>query len=381
MAVTTDRELGLFNCFFTLQQLVACSSYLALFAIRHYNVSWFLIEIPACKSFALRNLGNTSELIVKRQLLIYRHFAQLTMAEPLSIIGAVAGCQQIMFRLLTVVKALAMAEKERASMILRLHHQTLLLQWFSEFLTDSESKLGADLRNHFNIIIRHMKLTLDDALIEMEKLSKRKPTRFLWALMGNGLKDSEKELSDWSMRLVIALAFVPMPLKTTFIDKLSDTTGGNSLPPCLLGLIANIRMEKGKIDVPAGSTNQNTTDVLDEPEPWDSIKPEYREQLWVDRIKTRLRSPRGPMTMDEIQLEVGKLFAVLKQADSMSNHILTAKHFLVMDDQDQRFAIASSLPGDTARKQLLSDMLLEPSKHVSVACLPQRHLIAHSKYV
>ncbi len=82
--------------------------------------------------------------------------------------------------------------------------------------------------------------------------------------------------------------------------------------------------------------------------------------------------------MDEVQLEVARLFAVLKQADSVSHRILTAEHFLVTDNQEDHFAIASNCPKDICKRQLLSDMLVEPSQHVSISRPIWLQPIAHA---
>lgn len=300
------------------------------------------------------------------------------MAEPLSIIGAIAGCQQIISSLAKVVKALAIAEKEQASMVLRLNHQAILLQSFSELVVDIESDLDSEHWNHFDIVIKHMQIVLENTLMKMEKFSKKRPSRFLWALAGDELKDSEKELFEWSQRLMVAFAFTPTPLKSKFVKKFSDTKRADSLPPWLSGLTANIRMEHGRNSVTTGSVDQTTFEGLNEPTQWNSLEQEHLEQLWIDRIKTNPSSRQGTMSQDEIQLEVGRLYAVLKQADSVSNHILTAEHFLVTDDREHRFAIASSLPQDTRKRQLLSDMLVEPSQHVSVSRIFRDQSRAHA---
>jgi hypothetical protein len=290
------------------------------------------------------------------------------MAEPLAIVGAIAACQQIISRLAKVVKAVAIAEKEQASMVLRLHHQAILLQGFSEFVVDFGSDFDSDLRNHFENVVKHMQIVLDRTLLKMEKVRKKKPNKFLWALAGDELREAEKELFEWSQRLIIAFAFLSTPLKQTFVEKFSTTPKDqNDLPSWLLGLAANIRMEKGRNSVPVARIDQTASTGLDEPAPWNSLPPGSLGQLWIDRIKTVSNHRQGKMTMDEIQIEVGRLFAVLKHADSVSNRILTAEHFLITDHQEYRFAIASSLPDDTRNHQLLSDMLVEPSPHVSVS--------------
>ncbi|ERF72325.1 hypothetical protein EPUS_06081 [Endocarpon pusillum Z07020] len=86
-------------------------------------------------------------------------------------------------------------------------------------------------------------------------------------------------------------------------------------------------------------------------------------QHWINRIDTTSASRRGVMTMDEVRIEVSRLFAVLKQADSLSTHILTAEHLSVTDDDNKRFLIASKLPDDTRSQQLLSEMLMESPRH------------------
>ncbi len=120
------------------------------------------------------------------------------MAEPLSIIGAVAACQQIIISLANIVKALAIAKKEQANMVLRLNNQAIPLQGFSELLAEGESEFDPERRNHFDIVIKHMQLVLENTFMKMEKVSKKKPSKLLWALAGTELKDSEKELFDWS---------------------------------------------------------------------------------------------------------------------------------------------------------------------------------------
>lgn len=288
------------------------------------------------------------------------------MVDPLSIVGAVAGCQQIIISLTKVVKALAVAEKEQASMVLRLNHQAILLRSFSELVAGIESEIDSEYRSHFDIVLKHMHLVLENTLMKMEKFSKKKPSKLGWMLAGNELKDSEKELFDWSQRLMVIFAFTPASLKTKFVEKLSATQDADTVPPLLTGLTANIRMENGKDSVTAGSIDQTTSNELLAPTQWGTVDPEHLKQLWIDRIKTDPIPTRGPMSPDEVQFEVGRLYAVLKHADALSNRILTAEHFLVTGDQAHRFAIASSLPQDTCRRQLLSDMLAKPSQHVGL---------------
>jgi hypothetical protein len=301
------------------------------------------------------------------------------MAEPLSVIGAIAACQQIVFRLAQVVKALAAAGKEQASMVLRLKHQAILLQGFSELVAEFEPEFDSNRRDHFDIVIKHMQIVLESTLIKMEKVSKKRPSKLLWALAGNELKDAERELFDWSQRLMISFAFLSTPLKTSFVEKFSDEGSASSLPSWLLGLTANIRMEKGKDDVSVASTERPILIGLLEPTSWSDLHPEQLQQLWIDRINTTSVSRRGTMTMEEVQLEVSRLFAVLKQADAVANRILTAEHFLITDEQEHHYAIASNLPSDTCKQQLLSDMLVEASEHVSVSHLRLRS-IAHARY-
>ncbi len=300
------------------------------------------------------------------------------MVDPLSIVGAVAGCQQIIISLTKVVKALAGAEKEQASMVLRLDHQAILLRGFSELVASTESEIDSEYRNHFNIVLKHMHLVLETTLMKMEKVSKRKLNRLGWVLAGNELKDSEKELFDWSQRLMVIFAFTPPALRTKFVEKFSALQDADSVPLMLTGLTANIRMEKGKNSVAAGSIDQ--TQLL-APMHWDNVGPEHLKQLWIDRIKTDPIPTRGPMSPDEVQLEVGRLYAVLKHADALSNRILTAEHFLVTEDQAHRFAIASSLPQDTCKRQLLSDMLAEPSQHVGLLRLLRDRSHADAGYL
>jgi hypothetical protein len=294
------------------------------------------------------------------------------MADPLSVIGAIAACQQIVSRLAQVVKALATAGKEQASMELRLKHQAILLQGFSELVAEFEPELDSNRRDHFDIVIKHMQIVLESTLIKMEKYNKKGPSKRLWLLAGNELKDADRELFDWSQRLMISFAFLPTPLKISFVEKFSNEGRASSLPSCLVGLNANIRMEKGKKDVSVASTDRSTPIGLLEPTSWNDLHPEHLQRLWIDRINTTSVSRRGTMTMDEVQLEVGRLFAVLKQADAVANRILTAEHFLITDEQEHRYAVASNLPSDTCRQQLLSDMLVEPSQHVSVSRLNLR---------
>ena len=289
------------------------------------------------------------------------------MAEPLAIIGAIAACQQIISRLTQVIKALSIADKEQDSIVLRLNHQAILLRGFSKLLTESRSEFDAYQHNHFDVVINHMKIILDNMQVKMEKVSKRKSSKFLWALAGNDLKDAERELFEWSQRLMIGFSFMSTPVKTNFVEMFSDLKNTDSLPLWLSALMANIRMERGKNDVAFVSTDPSTVKRLDEPTPWNTLHPESLKQLWVDQVKTNPAIRGEAMTMDEIKLEVARLFTVLKQADSVSNRILRAEHFLVTDNPQHRFAIASSLPGDTCQKQLLSEMLVEPSEHVSAS--------------
>lgn len=289
------------------------------------------------------------------------------MAEPLSIIGAIAASQQLISKLVEVVKRLAVAEKEQTSLVLRLNHQAILLQCFSEVINNFHSEFDSDHRTHFDVVINHMQVILRSTRAKMEKFSNKKPSKMLWALAANDLKESEKELFDWSQRLMVAFAFMSMPLKTQFIEKISDVKDSSSSSTWLTGLMANIRMVKGKDIASLDRTDHTAQAQLDEPTPWDNLKPGQIDQLWVDRIKTTSTSRQGNMTMKEVQLEVSRLFAVLKQADSGSNHILAAEHFLLTDDPGYQFAIASSLPNDTCKRQLLSDMLVEPSQHVGVS--------------
>jgi hypothetical protein len=288
------------------------------------------------------------------------------MAEVFAIIGAIAACQQLLTRVTKAIKALAMAGKEQDSMVLRLNHHAILLQGFSDHVAEFGSGFDSDLRNHFDVVLQHMQIVLENTLAKMEKAGRKKPSKLLWVLAGNDLKESEKELFEWSQRLMIAFAFMSTPLKTNLVHKFSSMTDAHSLPSWLLGLKANIRMEKGKNDVSAVVTDQISSRRFDEPVPWNSLDPKYLDQLWFDRIKTDMLGRRGTMTIDEVRLEVGRLFAVLKEADSVSNRILSAKLFLITDDPQYQFAIASTLPSDTCNRQLLSEMLVEPSKHVSI---------------
>jgi hypothetical protein len=290
------------------------------------------------------------------------------MVEPLSVIGAIAGCQQLASRLIKVIRGLSVAETEKSSMILRLDHHLILLHHFSELLVDFDTEFDSDRRDHFDLVIKHMQIILENTLVNMEKLKNQKPSRLLWYFVGKGLKDAERELFDWSQRLMIAFAFMPTPIKTSFVKRLSNTADVTGMPSWLSGLWANIRMEEGKVKtstIGMDKVEDSGSTALEEPIPWNSLDKDRMQELWIDRIDTTSASRKGAMTMDEVRLEVSRLFAVLKQADSLSTHILTAKHLLITDDENKRFQIASEIPHDTCKQQQLSEMLLEPPQHVS----------------
>jgi hypothetical protein len=290
------------------------------------------------------------------------------MVDPLSVIGAIAGCQQLASRLIKVVRGLSVAETEKSSMILRLDHHLMLLHHFSELLVDFDTEFDSDRRDHFGLVIKHMQITLENTLVKMEKLKNKKAGRLLWSFVGTGLKDAERELFDWSQLLMIAFAFLSTPIKTSFVKRLSETADVTGLPSWLSGLWANIRMEEGKVKtstIGMDTLKDSCSTALEEPIPRNSLDKDRMQELWIDHIDTTFASRRGAMTMDEVRLEVSRLFAVLKQADPLSTHILTAKHLLITDDQNKLFQIASGIPDDTCKQQQLSEMLLEPPQHVS----------------
>lgn len=287
------------------------------------------------------------------------------MVDPLSIIGAVAGCQQILSRLTKVVKALAGAEKERSSIILRLDHEAILLQQFSDFLIDFESEFDSGRRHHFDLVMRHMQITLETTLEKMEKFQNKKSSRLLWAFVAADLKEAEEDLFGWSQRLMVAFAFLPISIKNSFVNRYPSSIDGNSPASCLDGLRANIRMEEQKSDNSFARLEEIGSTMSEEPTPWNNLSADQMEHLWIDRINTTSVSRRGVMTMNEVRFEVSRLFTVLRLADPKSNHILTAKNFLVTEDDRSRFAITSTIPDNTSSKQLLSDMLVKPSQHVS----------------
>jgi hypothetical protein len=292
------------------------------------------------------------------------------MADPLSIIGAIAASQQIISRLKKVIKLVSVTEKEKDSMILRLDHHSVLLQHFSELLADFESQFEPDRRDHFDLVIKHMQVLLKDTLIKTERIKNKKASRLLWILVATDLRNAEQELFDWSQRLMLAFAFTSTPVKTNFIERFSGTKDGTSLPGWLLGLKANIRMEQCKIQM------DDSCSTLEEMTQVSTLGAEEREKLWIDRVDTTSASRFETMSMDEVQLEVLRLFAVLKQADSMSTRILPAERLMVSDDKNKRFWIASRLPQDTCRHQRLSEMLCELPQHVSL--LPIQGRFIHS---
>jgi hypothetical protein len=290
------------------------------------------------------------------------------MVDPLSVIGAIAGCQQLASRLIKVIRELSGAETEKSSMILRLDHHLMLLHHFSELLVDFDTEFDSDRRDHFDLVIKHMQIILENTLVRMEKLKNKKPSRLLWSFVGTDLKAAERELFDWSQRLMIAFAFMSTRIKTSFVKRSSDTADLTGLPSWLSGLWANIRMEEGKVKtstIGMDTLKDSGSTALEKPTPRNSIDKGRMQELWIDHIDTTFASRRGAMTMDEVRLEVSRLFAVLKQADALSTHILTAKHLLITDDENKLFQIASGIPDDTCKQQLLSEMLLEPPQHVS----------------
>ena len=257
-------------------------------------------------------------------------------------------------------------------MILRLNHHAVLLEQFSGFLRDFDAELESGQRDHFDSVIRHMQITLKDTLIKMERVKHKKSSRLLWSLIGTDLKDADKELSDWSKHLLISFVFMSMPIKTSFVNQFPEIANEPRQPTWLLGLKANIRMEGSKSEASTVTMEDDYSIISEENSYADRAK-----QLWINRIDTTSASRRGVMTMDEVRIEVSRLFAVLKQADSLSTHILTAEHFSVTDDDSKRFLIASKLPDDTRSQQLLSEMLLESSRHVSSPFTSEAYTVTH----
>jgi hypothetical protein len=284
------------------------------------------------------------------------------MADPLSIIGALAACYELASLISSNIKSYAKADTDIVILADKLDNDVIVLNHFLDFFRiHNEYFRSRNEDGHLDRVDDNLRTRLQKTARKVEKLANAGPLdRIRWLGIRSDVIAAEDEIYQWSQRFSARLATLPDSMKQELVRSVQKESLKIDESP-VAGLAALLKMKQNVAS--AARSDERALLRLEKPEP---LNPTIGAQgYYIEYLNVPTSAEANPTRLKEIKLEVAKLADTLQGAGPSQIHILEAYGFFETGTRETPFGIAYCLPGGLEELTNLHKLLEQKPRHVS----------------